>query len=81
VLARRFPLAVLPDENDARRELAATVLASCGEVSAADLGGALGWRLKRSRETLTELVLHRSARSRLEAGLELWSAPSPGSGP
>jgi hypothetical protein len=81
VLARRFPLPALPDENEARLELAGTVLVSCGEVSAADLGGALGWRLKKSRETLTELVLHGSARSRLEAGLELWTAPSPGSGP
>jgi hypothetical protein len=57
ILARRFPLqAALPDESEARRQLAATVLASSGDVSAADLGGALGWRLKRSRETLDELV-------------------------
>jgi hypothetical protein len=81
VLARRFPLQALPDEHEARLELAGTVLASCGEVSAADLGGALGWRMKRSRETLAELVLHGSARSRLEGGLELWSAPSPGNRP
>ena len=71
----------LPDESAARRQLAATVLVSCGEVSAADLGGALGWRVKRSRETLAELVVRGSARSRLEEGLELWSAPSPGSRP
>jgi hypothetical protein len=81
VLARRFPLPALPDENEARLELAGTVLASCGEVSAADLGGALGWRVKMSRETLAELVLHDAARSRLEGGLELWSAPSPGNRP
>jgi hypothetical protein len=76
VLARRFPLPALPGENDARRQLAGTVLASCGEVSAADLGGALGWRLKRSRQTLAELVEAGAARSRLERGLELWSARS-----
>jgi hypothetical protein len=79
VLARRFPLPALPKENEARLELAGTVLVWCGEVSAPDLGGALGWRLKRSRETLAELVLHGSARSRLEGGLELWSSLSPGS--
>jgi hypothetical protein len=79
VLTRRFPLPALPDENDARRQLAAAVLASSGELSAADLGGALGWRLKRSRETLDELAEAGIARGRLEEGLELWSARSPGS--
>jgi Winged helix DNA-binding domain len=78
LLARRFPVQSLPDEGDARRHLAATVVGSCGEVSAADLGGALGWRVKRSRETLTELVDRGEAQSRLEGGLELWSAPAPG---
>jgi hypothetical protein len=56
LLARRWPQKKLPAANDAERTLAATVLASCGELSAADLGGALGWRMKRSRETLDELV-------------------------
>ena len=82
LLARRFPLPVaLPAESEARLELAATVLASSGELSAADLGGALGWRLKRSRETLDALVEHGRARSRREEGLELWSARSPGNRP
>jgi predicted ArsR family transcriptional regulator len=66
-----------PREDDARRLLAATVLASSGELSAADLGGALGWRLKRSRETLEELVELGSARRREHDGLALWNA-SPG---
>ena len=74
LLARRFRLSALPDESDARRHLAATVLASCGELSAADLGGALGWRIKRSRETLDELVDGGGARRREEAGIVLWSA-------
>jgi hypothetical protein len=74
VLARRWELSQLPEEDDARRVLAATVLAPAGELSAADLGGALGWRLKRSRETLAELVaLGRAERRELE-GLSLWHA-------
>jgi hypothetical protein len=40
---------------DAELELARTVLGSSGEVSAADLGGALGWRVKRAREVLEQL--------------------------
>ena len=79
LVARRFPLRGLPDEDEARRLLAATVLASARELSAADLGGALGWRQRRSRETLEELVERKEARCRLEGGLELWLAPSTGS--
>ena len=78
VLTRRFPLPALPDEGEARLELAATVLASCGELSATDLGGALGWRLKRSRATLAELVDRGEARSRRDEGLALCSARAPG---
>jgi len=78
LVARRFPLRALPDEDGARRLLAATVLASARELSAADLGGALGWRQRRSRETLEELVERKAARRRLEGGLELWLAASPG---
>ena len=40
---------------DAETELALAVLESSGELSAADLGGALGWRVKRSREVLEQL--------------------------
>jgi hypothetical protein len=74
VLSRRWPLGALPAENDARRELAGTVLASSGELSAADLGGALGWRLKRSRETLLDLVERGEARVRELDGLQLFAA-------
>lgn len=78
LLARRHPLpADLPDRDEARRQLAAIVLASAGEVSAADLGGALGWRLKQSRQTLAELVERGTARSTPVDGVELWSS-SPG---
>ena len=75
VLARRWQLAELPEEGSARRLLAAAVLASSSEVSAADLGGALGWRLKRSRETLDELVELGAARRQESQGLALWNAP------
>ena len=46
------------DVPDAELELARAVLASSGELSAADLGGALGWRVKRSREVLEQLDVH-----------------------
>lgn len=72
LLERKWPLGKLPREDDARLELAATVLASSGEVSAADLGGALGWRLKRSRETLEELVERGEASRRDADGLALY---------
>jgi hypothetical protein len=49
--------------------LARTVLASSGELSAADLGGALGWRVKRARETLEQL----DVRTRLEHDVRLYS--------
>ena len=77
LLARRFDVSALPKEDEARRLLAVTVLGSSDELSAADLGGALGWRQKRSRETLDELVELAAARRREHDGLALWSA-SPG---
>jgi hypothetical protein len=73
VLERRWKLGKLPAEDAARRELAATVLASSGEISAADLVGALGWRLKRSRETLEELVERGDALRREVGGIALFA--------
>jgi len=55
--------------DDAEAELARAVLASSGELSAADLGGALGWRVKRSREVLDGLDL----RVRVEDDVRLYS--------
>jgi hypothetical protein len=46
----------LPAPAEPQLELARTVLASSGEVSAADLSGALGWRLRPARNVLDELV-------------------------
>jgi hypothetical protein len=71
LVARRWKLREVPN---AERELAATVLASSGELSAADLGGALGWRVKRAREVLDELVECGDARGRIEDGLALYSS-------
>jgi hypothetical protein len=58
------------DVADADAELARTVLASAGELSAADVGGALGWRVKRAREVLDAL----EARTRSEDGVTLYSS-------
>ena len=74
VLPRRWPLGPLPAAEDARLTLTSVVLASSGELSAADLGGALGWRLKASRETLEELVGRGEAHVREADGLPLFSA-------
>ena len=74
VLARLWDVTKPPPEDEARRVLAAVVLASSRDVSAADLGGALGWRVKRSRETLDELVDLGTAERRELQGLPLWNA-------
>jgi hypothetical protein len=74
LVARRWDVSKRPREDEARRALAATVLASSKDVSAADLGGALGWRLKRSREALDELVELGAAKRRELQGLALWNA-------
>jgi hypothetical protein len=50
-------------------ELARTVLASSGELSAADLGGALGWRLKRARLALDDVA----EPTRREGDVQLYS--------
>jgi hypothetical protein len=56
--------------EDADPELARTVLASSGELSAADLGGALGWRVRRAREALEAAGAH----ARVEDGLTLYAS-------
>jgi hypothetical protein len=74
LVERRWQIEKLPTEQDARLELTRTVLASSGEISAADLGGALGWRVKQSRDALDELVAADEARVRDEDGLALYSS-------
>jgi hypothetical protein len=57
LLARKWKLpARLPAREDARRELAAIVLGHAGELTAADLGGALGWRRKEAAAVLDEIA-------------------------
>jgi hypothetical protein len=74
IFARRWKRSLrrLPPEDEARRALALAVLEGAGDVSAADLAGALGWRRKQAEVVLTELVDSGSARLRDEDGLALW---------
>jgi len=72
VLARRWPLGALPPADEARRRLASCVLETSGEVSAADLAGALGWRMTQARHTLMELADRTLAKTRQADGLLLW---------
>jgi hypothetical protein len=73
LLARRWTIGPRPTHEDARRELVRTVLASSGEVSAADVAGALGWRVKPAR-ALDRLVDEHLASGRTEDGLQLYSS-------
>ncbi|HTR33308.1 MAG TPA: hypothetical protein VMH47_05485 [Gaiellaceae bacterium] len=69
LVARKWRLpATLPPRDEARRELAALVLEAAGELTAADLGGALGWRRKEAAAVLDEI-----AEGRDEAGFRIWA--------
>jgi hypothetical protein len=65
-------LARLPDLDTARVELARRVLDAAGEVSAADLAAALGWRRREATQTLDTLVDRGEAHPRDEDALRLW---------
>ncbi|HEX3806808.1 MAG TPA: hypothetical protein VHV52_08515 [Gaiellaceae bacterium] len=57
LLARKWKLPKrLPAREVARRELASIVLGLAGELTAADLAGALGWRRKESGAVLDEIA-------------------------
>jgi hypothetical protein len=57
LLARKWKVPKrLPSREEARRELAAIVLGHAGELTAADLGGALGWRRKEAAAVLDEIA-------------------------
>ena len=75
LFARRWrkSLRRLPEEEEARRELAIAVAAATDEVSAADVAGALGWRRKQAESVLTELSSGRQLTVRQAEGLQLWS--------
>jgi Winged helix DNA-binding domain len=71
LVARKWPLPRrLPAQAEARRDLAGVVLDSAGELTAADLGGALGWRRKAAAAVLDEI-----AESREENGFRVWVRP------
>jgi Winged helix DNA-binding domain len=71
LLDRKWPLPErLPPPEEARRTLAATVLDSAGELTAADLRGALGWRPQEAAAVLDEI-----AEGRDEDGFRIWARP------
>jgi hypothetical protein len=71
LLARKWKLpAKLPPREHARRELAELVLAGSGELTAADLSGALGWRRKEAAAVLDEVSVGHD-----EAGFRVWRRP------
>jgi chromosome segregation and condensation protein ScpB len=71
LLARKWRLSdKLPPRAEARRTLGGLVLASAGELTAADLGGALGWRRKEATVVLDEI-----ATSRDGGGFRVWTRP------
>jgi chromosome segregation and condensation protein ScpB len=75
LFARRWAKSLrrLSSEEEARRELALTVLAGADDVSAADLAAAVGWRRKQVEAVLVELVDAGRARERLENDVRIWS--------
>jgi hypothetical protein len=60
----------LPPSDVARRELARLVLATAGELTAADLAGVLGWRRQLAAEVLDEVAAARNT-----AEFRIWAAP------
>ena len=75
LVARRWKLGRLPAPADAERVLGATVLAASGAISAADLGGALGWRVRRARDVLDDLVARGEAQRVRGAEVPLYALP------
>jgi hypothetical protein len=69
LLERKWPLPKrLPSREDARRDLAGLVLDRTGELTAADLGGALGWRRREAAA-----VLEQVGEGRDEEGFRIWT--------
>jgi hypothetical protein len=64
----------LPAVAEPELDLARAVLASSGELSAADLGGALGRRLRPAREALDDLVERGEAKRTTADELTLYSS-------
>jgi hypothetical protein len=69
LLARKWKVPKrLPTRDDARRELAQTVLDSSGELTAADLAAPFGWRRKEAAAVLDEV-----AEGRDGDGFRIWA--------
>jgi hypothetical protein len=56
LVRRKWNVTSVPSREDARRELATIVLDHAGELTAADLAGALGWRRKEAAAILDEIA-------------------------
>ena len=70
LLGRKWKLPTrLPERQAARRELAGIVLGHAGELTAADLAGALGWRRKEAASVLDEIAEGRDD----PAGFRIWA--------
>jgi hypothetical protein len=70
LLARKWPLPQrLPNRDAARAELASLVLGLAGELTAADLAGATGWRRREAAEVLDAVAEGRDH----EAGFRIWT--------
>ena len=70
LLARKWRVPKrLPPRDDARRELARLVLDHAGELTAADLAGALGWRRKEAAAIRDDVASGRDD----EAGYRIWT--------
>jgi len=68
LLPRAWELPVLPSADEARRQLARLVLDTAGELTAADLAAALGWRRKAAAAVLDEV-----AEGRDGSGFRIWT--------
>jgi len=64
------PSAAAAARDDARRTLAATVLATSGELTAADLAGVFGWRRREAAAVLDEVGTGRDG-----DGFRIWARP------
>jgi hypothetical protein len=76
LLPRRYGerLRRLPKQEDARTDLAATVLRSAGEISAADLAAVIGGPRKEAAAALDKLADEGTARARDAGDYVLWTA-------
>jgi hypothetical protein len=76
ILPRRYSehLRKLPKREEARIDLAATVLRSAAEISVADLAAVIGGPRNEAAAALDELVARRKARARDAGEYLLWTA-------